>query len=169
MAVAVSRSPLSFFEDVAYALSQLGRQHFKLKEEQQRAIEAICRGDDAFVSLPTALVKALCFHVLPFLFDRKLGHMDGERKSCVIVISPLISLMVDQVRNLRASGNEAVVISSVSRQSVDEEFLANEENLRSCSFIYSSPEALLHTKWREVLENSLVTDRVCAVVVDEAH
>ena len=32
--------------------------------------------------------------------------------------------MVDQVRNLKASGVEAVVISSVSRQSVDEEFLA---------------------------------------------
>ena len=80
--------------------------------------------------------------------------MDGERKSCVIVISPLISLMVDQVRNLRASGVEADVISSVSRQSVDEEFLANEENLRSCSLIYSSPEALLH-KWREVFETPL--------------
>ena len=169
MAVAVSRSPLSFFEDVAYALSQLGRQHLKIKEEQQRAIEVICRGDDVFVSLPTGFGKSICFHVLPFLFDRKLGCMDGERKSCVIVISPLISLMVDQVRNLRASGVEAVVISSVSRQSVDEEFLANEENLRSCSLIYSSPEALLHIKWREVFENSLVTNRVCAVVVDEAH
>ena len=45
----------------------------------------------------------------------------------------------------------------------------NEKNLRSCSIIYSSLEALLHTKWREVLENSLVTDRVYAVVVDEAH
>ena len=67
--------------------------------------------------------------------------MDGEKKSCVIVVSPLISLMVDQVRNLRVSGVEAIVISSVSRQSVDKEFLANEENLRSCSFIYSSPEA----------------------------
>ena len=61
------------------------------------------------------------------------------------------------------------MISFVSRQSVDKEFLANEENLRSCSLIYSSPEALLHTKWRKVLENSLVTNRVCAVVVDEAH
>ena len=64
-----------------------------------------------------------------------------RKKSCVIVVSPLISLMVDQVRNLRVSGVEAIVISSVSRQSVDKEFLANEENLRSCSFIYSSPEA----------------------------
>ena len=55
--------------------------------------------------------------------------MDGERKSCVIVISPLISLTVDQVRNLRVSGVEAVVISSVSRQSMDEQFLTNEETL----------------------------------------
>ena len=125
----------------------------------------MCHRDDIFVSLPTGFGKSISFHVLP-LFDRKLVRMDGERKSCVIVISPLIKLMVDQVRNLGESEVEAVVISSAARQSVDKNFLANEENLRSCSLIYSSPEALLHTKWREVFENSLVTDRVCAVVVD---
>ena len=74
----------------------------KLKKEQQRAIEIICHGDDIFVSLPTGFGKSICFHVLPILFDRKLGRMDGER---------VMSLL-------------AVVISSVSRQSVDKEFLA---------------------------------------------
>ena len=78
MAVAVSRSPLSFFEDVAYALSQLGRQHLKLKEEQQRAIEAICRGDDVFVSL--ALVKAYVFmSFLSCLTGSLAAWMEQER------------------------------------------------------------------------------------------
>ena len=40
-------------------------------------------------------------------------------------------------------------------------------NLTSASHIFSSQEALAHTKWREALENPLVFSRVCAVVVDE--
>ena len=76
MAESVSLSQ-SFIEDVAYALSKLRMQHLKLKEQQQRAIEAICHGDDTFVAL-LGFGKSICFHVLPFLFDRKqLGHMDG--------------------------------------------------------------------------------------------
>ena len=76
MAVAVCLSQ-SFVEDVAYALSQLRMQHLKFKEEQQRAIEAVCHGDDVFVSLPTGFGKSRCFHVHPFLYVRKLGCMDG--------------------------------------------------------------------------------------------
>ena len=79
--------------------------------------------------------------------------------------------MVDQVRSLRGNGIEAVVISSGSRDSrvIDREFLATEKNMGSASFIFSSPEALSHTKWREAVEDPLVSKRVRAVVVDEAH
>ena len=52
---------------------------------------------------------------------------------------------------------------------MDKEFIATEENLQSSSIIFSSSEALAHTKWIEVLENPLVSSRVCAIVVDEAH
>ena len=49
MAVAVTLFQ-SFVEDVAYTLFQLRMQYLKLKKEQQQAIEAICHGDDVFVS-----------------------------------------------------------------------------------------------------------------------
>ena len=52
-----------------------------------------------FVFLPTGFGKSVCFQVLPFLFDHKLGLTDGSGKRCVIVVSPLVSLMVDQVMN----------------------------------------------------------------------
>ena len=79
--------------------------------------------------------------------------------------------MVDQVRSLSTNGVEAVVISSSSREKsvVGEEFRATEKSVVSASFIFSSPEALIHSKWREVLENPLVSNRVCAIVIDEAH
>ena len=35
--------------------------------------------------------------------------------------------------------------------------------------MFCSPEAIAHSKWREVLEDAAVSGRVCAVVIDEAH
>ena len=88
-----------------------------------------------------------------------------------MVVSPLIALMVDQVRSLRAHGVEAVIISSGAREGslVDKEFLATENNLKSASLIFSSPESLAHSRWREALETPTVTNRVCAIIIDEAH
>ena len=65
-AVAVSLSQ-SLVEDVVYTLSQLRMQHSKLKEEQQRVIEAICHGDDVFVSLP-----------ILFFFSRSIKYTVSE-------------------------------------------------------------------------------------------
>ena len=48
---------------------------------------------------------------------------------------------------------------------MDKAFIATEGNLQSSSVIFSSPEALAHTKWREALENPLVSKRICAIVV----
>ena len=97
--------------------------------------------------------------VLPFVFDHKLGLVAG---SSIIVVSSLIALMVDQVRSLRQNGVGAVIISSGSRDTiVDKAFIATEGNLQSSSVIFSSPEALAHTKWREALENPLACVCYC--------
>ena len=161
----------NFIDGVNYALLKLGMSHLELKSQQKQAIVAVYEGKDVFVCLPTGFGKSVCFQVLPFLFDHKLGLSDGSEKRCVIVVSPLVSLMVDQVRSLKSKGVHAVVISSSSRENtiVDREFRATETSLSSASLIFSSPEALIHTKWREALENPVVSHRVCAVVVDEAH
>ena len=93
--------------------------------------------------LPTGFGNSVCYQVLPFVFDHKLGLVAG---SSIIVVSPLIALMVDQVRSLRQNGVGAVIISSGSRDTiVDKAFIATEGNLQSSSVIFSSPEALAHT------------------------
>ena len=87
----------------------LGMSHLELKSQQKQAIVAVYEGKDVFVFLPTGFGKSVCFQVLPFLFDHKLGLSDGSEKRCVIVVSPLVSLMVDQVRSLKSKGVHAVV------------------------------------------------------------
>ena len=169
MAATSSISVSHIFRDaISYALTQLGVPDLVPKEEQLRAIAAINEGKDVFVWLPTGYGKSLCYQVLPFLFDHKLGFVRGK-SSAVVVFSPLISLMVDQVQSLRQRGVEAVVISQGGRfaTSLDKETLASPLSLLTASLIFCSPEILSSTKWRDALESIL--DRVCAVVVDEAH
>ena len=93
--------------------------------------------------------------------------MDRKSSSVVIVISPLVALMVDQIRSLRRRKVRAAIITSGG--GVEKALLATEEDLAKCSHLYCAPEALVRSKWREVLEKPVISDRIVAVVVDEAH
>ena len=65
---------------------------------------------DVFVWLPTGFGKMVCFEALMFMFDIKLSRVG----SLVVVVSPLVSLIIDQVRSLRSREMKAAVISSGS-------------------------------------------------------
>jgi len=79
---------------VSYALTAR-KSHLKLKEEQQQVTQAVFSGRDGFVA------KWLWQeHMLPFLIGHELGLIGSQKKSCVVIVSPLIALMVDQVRSL---------------------------------------------------------------------
>ena len=99
--------------------------------------------------------------------DFKYGRVDSTPCSVVIVVSPLVALMVDQVRSLRLKSVKAAIITS--GEGVDKELLANEEDLKTCSLLYCAPEAIVKQKWREVIEKPVISGRIVAVVVDEAH
>ena len=115
----------------------------------------------------------MCYEVLPFVMDCKLGRFDsqsGDYSVCcsvVLVISPLISLMVDQVLSLRRRGVHASIISYGT--GVKRELLATEDDLGECSLLFCAPEALVGSRWREAIEKPVISDRTVAVVVDEAH
>ena len=85
---------LRFCEAVSYAFRRLEMSHISLKTEQRSSMEAIYKGRDVFVWLPTGYGKSLCNQALPFLIDYKRGLVDTEKSSCVLVISPLVALMV---------------------------------------------------------------------------
>ena len=81
-----------------YARSCLRLEGLEVKDKQLEAIQAIYDGKDVFLWLPTGYSKSLCYQCLPLLFDHKLSKVDlphGKRSVC-LVVSPLVSLMVDQ-------------------------------------------------------------------------
>ena len=106
----------TFNDAVKYALERVGKAGMVLKSKQVEAIRCVYEGKDVFVFLPTGFGKTICFEVLPFLFDYKHGKVGNtstatERGSVVVVVSPLVSLMTDQVYSLRSRGVSAAVMT----------------------------------------------------------
>jgi ATP-dependent DNA helicase RecQ len=124
-----------------------------LRPLQAEAIRAGLDGRDSLVVLPTGGGKSLCYQVPPLV----TGRMD-------VVVSPLISLMKDQVDDLRANGYPAVALHS--GLSADERRRAEEEVASgACRLIFAAPERLLLPHFLDRLERIGVR----AFAIDEAH
>ena len=82
--------------------------YVSLCQKQKEAIVGFLQGRDVFVSLPTGSGKSLCYAILPKLFDilRKKSS-----RSIAIVVSPLISLLKDQVNSLTSKGVSSIYIT----------------------------------------------------------
>ncbi len=87
---------------LAYHIILRIRWKYRVKQgmisEQELAITYFIRGNDVFVSLPTGYSKSLCFALLPSVLK------GVEKASIVLVISPLISIITDQVASFCAKG-----------------------------------------------------------------
>ncbi len=125
----------------------------RLRPLQREAIEAGLSQRDSLVVLPTGGGKSLCYQVPPLV----AGRTD-------VVVSPLISLMKDQVDALAACGYPAAALHSGlderSRAEVQRRLLAGEYRL-----LFVAPERLL-TSWFLAL---LARVDVRAFAIDEAH
>ena len=102
--------------------------------------------------------------VLPFLsFD----HAGRRTDSLVVVVSPLVSLMVDQVHVLRQKGFKAAIMSTLSK--FGKNSAALEIDLKDSKSLFCAPEAIQRDRWRDAFEQPELAETVVAVVVDEAH
>ena len=164
-----------FDQAVAHALLCLGQGDIVLKKEQWEAIKVVYDGCDAFVWLPTGYGKLICYQCLPFLFDYKFGKVDLPplNQSVVIVISPLVSLMMDQVAKLRERGVKAATLGGNSAAAgMDIKLLACEKDINNGAYklLFSAPEAVVVSeRWRQLLLSSPLNNQIVALVVDECH
>jgi len=126
---------------------------------QPEAMQAIVEGRDSVVVLPTGGGKSLCYQA-PAVTQEAVSS-----GGLAVVVSPLISLMKDQVDSLRANGIEAAFINSTlefeERDQVRERIRAGELRL-----LYVAPEGLL----QESMLTFLATHgNLSYFAVDEAH
>ena len=136
-----------------------------LKQEQNRALFHLISGKDVFVSLPTGYGKSVIYQLAPLIVE-EMARLDGDTRSAIVlVISPLVSLIKDQVRHLKQKGINASLIGPEQDTGDRRKILKGEMNI-----VYSSPEAMLaNNEWREVVSSSIYQRNVVAVAVDEAH
>ncbi len=84
---------------------------YDLKEEQKAIINSFVQGNNVFGILPTGFGKSLCYQLLPMIYDEliQVANTDNSEasRSIVIVISPLISIIKDQVRTLQFLNSES--------------------------------------------------------------
>ncbi len=123
------------------------------RHPQQEIIEGLIEGNDAFVLMPTGGGKSLCYQ-LPAL----------HRKGVGIVVSPLISLMKDQVDALRANGVRAVAYNSALSQSESREVLTAMTSGK-LELLYVAPERLMQGAFLQKLD---YVD-IALFAIDEAH
>ena len=134
-----------------------------LSPEQQEVVVNFVSGRDVFVSLPTGAGKSLCYLLLPFTFNL----LRNSNSSIVIVVSPLKSLMEDQVAKASGLGLKCVYLSQGDRcnDELVQAVLAGEYQI-----IFLSPEVLLtELRWREMLRTEVYQNNLVGVIVDEAQ
>lgn len=125
----------------------------EFREGQLEIIQQIVASKDCLAILPTGGGKSLCFQIPGILFS-----------GVTVVISPLISLMKDQVDTLNSKGISACYISSLLEKKQLEttyELL----NLNTYKFLYISPERLQSKRFQKCITQL----KISQIVIDEAH
>ncbi len=120
---------------------------------QGEIIESVLSGRDTVVLMPTGGGKSMCFQ-LPALVMR----------GTALVVSPLISLMKDQVEALRQNGIKAAYLNS-SQDGLEQRQVEDDLANGSLKLLYVSPERLLSGDTIRVLQRA----RINLIAIDEAH
>ena len=128
-----------------------------LKPKQIEAIKSFKSGKDTFVSLPTGYGKSIIFAVLPLLFDYMHGKPSIDYSihykyyctfclcitgSIAVVVTPLISLMLDQKNKFLQKGNDVEFVGEAQEDKKTIEKIINGQ----VQLVYISPENLLENR-----------------------
>ncbi len=136
--------------------NQILKQYFgyvSFREGQEELIDSIFRGKDVMGIMPTGAGKSICFQVPALMLD-----------GITLVVSPLISLMKDQVQALVANGVPAAFINSTLNYNQTTKAIENAKNGKY-KIIYIAPERLDTPEFLEFSQNAYIS----MVTVDEAH
>ncbi len=120
---------------------------------QSEIIENVLAGKDTLVLMPTGGGKSICFQIPAII-----------KEGVCVVISPLISLMKDQVESLKANGIKAAYLNS-SLNSGELQEVENDLYHGNIKLLYVSPERLCSPSFTPLLQRS----NVSLFAIDEAH
>lgn len=123
------------------------------RKEQEKIISTILKQDDVLLVMPTGGGKSICYQIPALMFQ-----------GMTIVISPLISLMKDQVDTLKEMGIECAYINSTLSNIEEKQIYKNIEN-NLIKILYVAPERLESMEFLNTISRSDISQ----VAIDEAH
>lgn len=123
------------------------------RKGQEDIIDKIINGEDVLAIMPTGGGKSICYQIPALILQ-----------GITIVISPLISLMKDQVDTLKDMGIKGALINSTLSSIEEKEVINNLEN-GEIKIIYIAPERLESFEFLNVISKCNISQ----IAVDEAH
>jgi len=144
--LAVRRNTIRRLLNTVFGIAQL-------RDGQQRVIDSVLDGKDTLAIMPTGSGKSLCYQIPARILE-----------GMTIVVSPLISLMKDQLEKLEEMGVRAVQVNSSLNAEEERNALAAIAEQR-CEIVFCTPERLVSPDFVALLKDV----KVALVVVDEAH
>ncbi len=120
---------------------------------QDQAIRSVCEGQKTLAIFPTGAGKSLCYQVPAVSFE-----------GLCLVISPLVALMEDQVKQLQDRGISAAYITSKLSFKESEQRLVNARN-GMYDLLYCAPERLASERFKQELDQLPLS----MIAIDEAH
>ncbi|XP_066932657.1 uncharacterized protein [Clytia hemisphaerica] len=172
---------IAIFKHIGRALEDFPLFHnVCFKPKQVQCLEYILNGFNVFAVLPTGYGKSLIFQMLPFVLSEKTPG----KKNIVLVITPLSSIVKDQLAFLNEKGVKAAALpnnlhTNFGVDNAPKLFPVEGENQviklsieftePSFSILFAHPEPLLSQKGRELLKSKSYQERIVACCIDEAH
>ncbi|KAK0392699.1 hypothetical protein NLU13_2194 [Sarocladium strictum] len=136
------------------------------RHNQLEAINATLAGEDAFVLMPTGGGKSLCYQ-LPAVVKT------GKTRGVTIVVSPLLSLMQDQVDHMKALGIQAVAFNGECSSEYKKEVMSafQERNPEHyIELLYVTPEMVSkNNAFNNAMQTLYQRKKFARIVIDEAH
>ncbi len=127
-------------------------QYKSFRPGQKEVIQALMKAKDTLAILPTGTGKSLCYQLTGFI-----------KEGLVVIVSPLISLMEDQVDSLLRLGEKRVIALNGTLSLAEKEYALR--HIKSYKFLFISPEMLSQKNILGVLQQQ----NIALFVIDEAH
>lgn len=124
----------------------------KFRMGQEEVIQDVLAGKDTIAILPTGVGKSLCYQLPAYM-----------SAGAVLIISPLVSLMEDQVANMKRNGEKQVVALNSFLSFKEKNRIL--EKIEAYKFIFISPEMFV----QQYISHKLTQIDLSLIVVDEAH
>ena len=183
------REMITWIKNLQAVLDQYDIPGIIFKPKQMMCFEALYAGCNVISVLPTGYGKSIIFQLLAdFLPPKHLGH-----DNIVVVVSPLNSIIEDQMNFLRKIGLKCGALNfkgstpddvgcslfaqnapnddnhEIDQQDMELQSIPDDVRRGACKLVFGHPEAFLDPVGRRLLRLKPYNKRVVAIAVDEAH